>query len=91
MALKMVITNAAVFMAKVYHESYVEYDSEIIGLPVADWNSLSSDSKQAIAGGFQRLIDLKVIEPFSLDDVKRLRLAGFKSVLSSTDIKRKGD
>lgn len=79
------ITMGAYFLAKVYHDAYEQTELECGSPPIGSWDSLSKESKKLMAGGFQKMIDLGVIEPIPYSGLKNLRRAGWQSALTTDE------
>jgi hypothetical protein len=69
----MIITNGAYFQAKVFHAAYEEVAQELTRTPMGDWDSLSKEDQRQIAGAFQLMTDVGLIEPLKLSHLKILR------------------
>lgn len=79
------VTNGAYMMAKVFHDAYQQAELEVGRMPVAGWSSLNPEDRLTMALGFQKMLDLELIEPLGLDGFMKLRKAGWQSATSSRE------
>lgn len=70
------ITNGAMFMAHILHDAYQDAEEQETGFPVGDWYSLSDTDRHCLGMAIQKLFDIGVLHPFTLSQVKIMRMEG---------------